>query len=55
MAHEASTEITRHALEQDRDAIVIGSGDKRGPSRLFLGSVATGVANRAPCTATIAR
>lgn len=55
VAHVASTGITRHALELDRDAIVIGSGDKRGPLRLFLGSVAVGVANRAPCIAAMAR
>ena len=37
------------------EAIVIGTGDKRGLSRLFLGSVAADVSNRAPCTVIIAR
>ena len=55
VAREASTGITHHALEHDVDAIVIGTGDKRGLSRLFLGSVAMDVANRAPCTVIIAR
>lgn len=55
VAREASTGIIDHALEHDIDAIVIGTGDKRGLSRLFLGSVAMDVANRAPCTVIIAR
>ncbi|MCA3505755.1 MAG: universal stress protein [Rhodobacter sp.] len=55
VAREASTGIVDHALEHDIDAIVIGTGDKRGLSRLFLGSVAMDVANRAPCTVIIAR
>ena len=37
------------------EAIVIGTGDKRGLSRLFLGSVAADVVHRAPCTVIIAR
>ena len=37
------------------EAIVIGTGDKRGLLRLFLGSVAADVAHRAPCTVIIAR
>ena len=37
------------------EAIVIGTGDKRGLSRLFLGSVAADVAHRAACTVIIAR
>jgi nucleotide-binding universal stress UspA family protein len=55
VAREASTGIIDHALEHDIDAIVIGTGDKRGLSRLFLGSVAMDVANRAPCTVIITR
>ena len=55
VAREASTGIIDHALEHEVDAIVIGTGDKRGLSRLFLGSVAMDVANRAPCTVIIAR
>lgn len=55
VAREASTGIIDHALEHDFDAFVIGTGDKRGLSRLFLGSVAMDVANRAPCTVIVAR
>jgi nucleotide-binding universal stress UspA family protein len=55
VAREASTGIIDHAIEHQVDAIVIGTGDKRGLSRLFLGSVAMDVANRAPCTVIIAR
>lgn len=54
-AREASTGIIDHALEDHVDAIVIGIGDKHGLSRLVLGSVAMDMANRAPCTAIIAR
>lgn len=55
VAREASTGIIDHALQDGFDAIVIGTGDKRGLSRLFLGSFAVDVANRAPCTVIIAR
>lgn len=54
-AREVSTGIIDYALDHEIDAIVIGTGDKRGLSRLFLGSVAMDVANRAPCTVIIAR
>lgn len=54
-AREVSTGIIDHALEHESDAIVIGTGDKHGLSRLLLGSVAMDVANRAPCTVIIAR
>lgn len=55
VAREASGGIIDHAIEHDIDAIVLGTGDKRGLSRLFLGSVASDVVNRAPCTVIIAR
>ena len=55
VAREASTGIIDYAIEHDIEAIVIGTGDKRGLSRLFLGSVAADVAHRAPCTVIIAR
>lgn len=55
VAREASGGIIDHAIEHDIDAIVLGTGDKRGLSRLFLGSVASDVANRAPCTVIVAR
>ena len=37
------------------DQIVTGTGDKRGLSRLALGSVAADIAGRAHCTVTVAR
>jgi nucleotide-binding universal stress UspA family protein len=55
VAREVSAGIIDHALNHGIDAIVIGTGDKHGLSRLFLGSVAMDVANRAPCTVVIAR
>jgi len=55
VARKASTGIIDHALEHEVDAIVIGTGDKRGLSRLLPGSVAMDVANRAPCTVIVAR
>ena len=55
LAREASGGIIDYAIEHDIDAIVLGTGDKRGLSRLFLGSVSSDVANRAPCTVIIAR
>ncbi len=54
VAREVSTGITDYALGHEINAIVIGTGDKRGLSRLFPGSVAMDVANRAPCTVIIA-
>ncbi len=52
---EASSGLIGFALAHQIDHIVIGTGDKRGLSRLFLGSVAADVAARAPCTVIIAR
>ena len=52
---EASSGLISFAMANQIDHIVIGTGDKRGLSRLFLGSVATDVAARAPCTVIIAR
>ena len=55
VAREALSGIIDHALEPDVDAIVIGTGEKGGLSRLFLGSVVMDVANRADCTVIIPR
>ncbi len=55
VAHDVSTGIIDHALAHGIDAIVVGTGNKRGLSRLFLGSVAMEVAKKAPCTVIIAR
>lgn len=52
---EASSGMIEYAMKNDIDHIVVGTGDKRGLSRLLLGSVAADLAARAPCTVTIAR
>lgn len=54
-AREASSGLIDFAIADQIDHIVIGTGDKRGLSRLFLGSVAADVAARAPCSVIIAR
>ena len=51
----ASAGIIQFAAAHKVDHIVMGTGDKRGLSRLMLGSVAADVAARAPCSVTIAR
>lgn len=52
---EAASGIVGIAESEGVDHIVMGTGDKRGLSRLVLGSVAADVAGRAHCTVTIAR
>lgn len=52
---EASSGIVRFADMNQIDHIVMGTGDKRGLSRLVLGSVAADVAGRAHCSVTVAR
>ena len=52
---EAASGIIGLAESEGVDHIVMGTGDKRGLSRLVLGSVAADVAGRAHCTVTIAR
>jgi nucleotide-binding universal stress UspA family protein len=52
---EAASGIVTYAVMNKVDHIVMGTGDKRGLSRLVLGSVAADVAGRAHCTVTIAR
>ena len=47
--------IIAYGEEIGADHIIMGTGDKRGISRLVLGSVAADVAGRAHCTVTIAR
>lgn len=54
-SREAASAIVQYAEEYGFDHIVVGTGDKRGVSRLVLGSVAADVANRAHCAVTIAR
>ncbi len=52
---EAASGIVAYAALNQTDHIVMGTGDRRGVSRLMLGSVAADVSARAPCTVTVAR
>lgn len=54
-SREAAAAIVQYAEENGYDHIVVGTGDKRGISRLVLGSVAADVAGRAHCSVTVAR
>jgi nucleotide-binding universal stress UspA family protein len=54
-SREAASAIVHYAEENGYDHIVVGTGDKRGVSRLVLGSVASDVAGRAHCSVTVAR
>ena len=55
ISREAAAGIVTYAEEHGFDHIVMGTGDKRGVSRLMLGSVAADVAARAHCAVTVAR
>ena len=52
---EISTAVVHFAEQNGFDHIVTGTGDKRGLSRLALGSVAADIAGKAHCTVTVAR
>ena len=54
-SREAAAGIVQYAEDNGFDHIVVGTGDKRGMSRLMLGSVASDVASRAHCAVTVAR
>lgn len=54
-SREAAAGIVQYAEENGYDHIVVGTGDKRGMSRLMLGSVAADVSSRAHCSVTVAR
>jgi nucleotide-binding universal stress UspA family protein len=54
-SREAAAAIVQYAEENGYDQIVVGTGDKRGVSRLVLGSVASDVAGRAHCSVLVAR
>lgn len=54
-SREAAAAIVQYAEENGFDHIVVGTGDKRGMSRLMLGSVAADVSGRAHCSVTVAR
>lgn len=52
---EISTSVVQYAEQNGFDHIITGTGDKRGLSRLALGSVASDIVSRAHCTVTVAR
>lgn len=52
---DPTNEIIRYALDHDADQIVLGSYGRSGLPRVLLGSVAEGVAHRAPVPVTIVR
>ncbi|MFA5952648.1 MAG: universal stress protein [Hyphomicrobium sp.] len=54
-SYDVARTISHTAEAQGFDHIVIGSGGKGAVMRLVLGSVSGDVANRAPCSVTIAR
>lgn len=54
-SREVAAGVVAHAEANHCDIIVTGTGDKRGLSRLMLGSVAQDIATRAHCTVIIAR
>jgi nucleotide-binding universal stress UspA family protein len=55
VSREASSGLVQYAEHNGYDHIVVGTGDKRGLSRLVLGSVAADVASRAHCSVTVVR
>jgi len=55
MAGEPSSAAAQYAADNGINQIVVGTGDKRGVSRLVLGSVASDVAGRAHCSVLVAR
>lgn len=54
-SREAAAGVVGYAETHGFDHIVTGTGDKRGISRLVLGSVAGEIAGRSHCTVTVAR
>ena len=54
-SREAAAAVVQYAEENGYDHIVVGTGDKRGVSRLVLGSVAADISGRAHCSVTVAR
>jgi nucleotide-binding universal stress UspA family protein len=55
IGREAATAIVHYAETNGYDHIVMGTGNKRGMSRLILGSVAADVSGRAHVSVTVAR
>lgn len=54
-SRDAAAAIVQYGEENGFDLIVVGTGDKRGMSRLMLGSVAADVSGRAHCSVIVAR
>jgi nucleotide-binding universal stress UspA family protein len=50
---DPATEIVREAHEWGADLLVLGTHGRRGPLRLFLGSVAETVVRRLPCAVLV--
>ena len=55
VAREVAPAIVQLGEDEGFDCIVMGTGDKRGLSRLVLGSVAADVSGRAHCSVMVAR
>lgn len=55
VAREVAPALVQIAEDEGFDCIVMGTGDKRGLSRLVLGSVAADVSGRAHCSVMVAR
>ena len=55
ISREAAAGIVSYAEDNGYDQIVVGTGDKRGLSRLMIGSVAADVVARSHVTVTVAR
>jgi nucleotide-binding universal stress UspA family protein len=55
LSREVAPAIVQYAETGGYDCIVMGTGDKRGLSRLVLGSVAADVSGRAHCSVMVAR
>lgn len=54
-SRDAAAAIVQYAEENGFGHIVVGTGDRRGVSRLLLGSVAAAVASHAHCSVTVSR
>lgn len=55
VAGEAAEQIIQLAVDVEADLIVLGTRERKGLARLFLGSVSTEVFRAAPCSALVAR
>jgi nucleotide-binding universal stress UspA family protein len=51
----AADALVQLAVDVEADVIVLGTREKKGLTRLFLGSVSTAVFRKAPCSVLVAR